>query len=102
MALIPFSLPTSGLLNFWCTEAPLWSTLYSLFRKADEVKVGPYPQDEILQTHVTPVPAEALLSLQDLMIQQDINSLHKTSKQSLCWHVYKLANITRISFIKGT
>jgi hypothetical protein len=30
--------------------------------KADEVEVGPYPQD-IVQTPVTPVPAEGFMSL---------------------------------------
>jgi hypothetical protein len=36
--------------------------------KADEVKVGSYPQDAVLQTPVTPVLAEAFMSLQNLII----------------------------------
>ena len=51
--------------------------------KADEVKVGPRPQDKILQTPVTLVSAEALISLQNLIIKQDAYTLNKTSKQSL-------------------
>jgi hypothetical protein len=39
--------------------------------KADEVRVGPCRQDVELQTPVTPVSAEALMSLQNLIIQRD-------------------------------
>ena len=67
---------------------------------ADEVKVGPRPQDKILQTPVTPASAEALKSLQD-MIKQDAHALDETSKQSLQRHVQKLANATQMSLAKG-
>ena len=69
--------------------------------KADEVKVGPCPQDKILQTPVTPVSAEALISLQNLIIKQDAHTLDETRKQSLQRHVQKLANATQISLAKG-
>jgi hypothetical protein len=58
--------------------------------KADEVKVGSCPQDEVLQT---PVTAEALTSLRSL-IEQDAHALDKTSKQRL----QKFANAAQISF----
>ena len=48
--------------------------------KADEVKVGPRAQDKILQTPVTPVSAEALISLQNLIIKQDSYALDEMSK----------------------
>jgi hypothetical protein len=64
---------------------------------ADEVKVGScqqdvelhYRQDEELQTPVTPVSAEAFMSLQNLIIQQDANPLDETSKQNLAKHLQK-------------
>jgi hypothetical protein len=65
--------------------------------KADEVKVGSCPQDEVLQTPVTPVSAEALMSLQKL-IKQDAHALDETSKQNLQRHVQKLANAAQTSF----
>jgi hypothetical protein len=51
--------------------------------KADEVKVGSYPQDVVLQTPVTPVLVEAFMSLQNLIIKQDAHTLDDTSRQSL-------------------
>lgn len=44
--------------------------------KADKVKVGSYPEDEVLQT---PVTAEALTSLHSL-IKQDTHALDERSK----------------------
>jgi len=49
--------------------------------KAD--KVGPCLQDKILQTPIMLISAEALKSLQDIIIKQDIYMFNKTSKQSL-------------------
>ena len=69
--------------------------------KGDEVKVGLCPQDKILQTPVTPVSEEALISLQNLIIKQDAYALDETSKQSLQRHVQKLTNATQMSFAKG-
>jgi hypothetical protein len=51
--------------------------------RADEVKVGSCQQDIELQTSVTsvtPVSAEAFMSLQNLIIQQDAHALDETSK----------------------
>ena len=56
--------------------------------KADEVKVGSCPQDEVLQT---PVTAEALTSLHGL-IEQDAHTLDETSKQRLQRRLQKFAN----------
>jgi hypothetical protein len=64
--------------------------------KADKV-VGSCPQDEVLQTPVTPVTTEALTSLHNL-IKQDAFALDEPSKQRLRRHVQKLASAARISF----
>jgi hypothetical protein len=55
--------------------------------KADEVKVRPCPQDDVLQTPVTPVSAEALMSLQNFIIKKYAHALNETSKQSLARHL---------------
>ena len=62
--------------------------------KAEEVKVGSCPQDEVLQT---PVTAEALTSLHSL-IEQDAYTLDETSKQRLQRRLQKFANAAQISF----
>ncbi|KAH8751833.1 hypothetical protein BGZ57DRAFT_774677, partial [Hyaloscypha finlandica] len=59
--------------------------------RAHEVEVGLYPQDEVLQTPVTPVTADALMSLHN-MIKQDTSTLTETSMPRLQRHVQKLAN----------
>lgn len=65
--------------------------------KANEIKVGSCTQDDMLQTPVTPVSAEALTSLHNL-IKQDAHTLNKTSIQRQQRHVQKLANAAQISF----
>ena len=65
--------------------------------KADETKVGSCLQDEVLQTPVTPLSAEALTSLHNL-IKQDAHTLNEMSIQRLQRHVQKLANAAQISF----
>ena len=65
--------------------------------RVDEVEVGScrqdvelyYRQDVELQTPVTPVSAEAFMSLQNLIIQRDAHALDKTSKQNLGKHLRK-------------
>ena len=52
-------------------------------------------QVEVLQTPVTPVSAEALASLQNL-IKQDAHTLDETSKQRLQRHLQKLASAAQI------
>ncbi|KFY89000.1 hypothetical protein V500_06013, partial [Pseudogymnoascus sp. VKM F-4518 (FW-2643)] len=69
--------------------------------KADEVEVGPRQQDVELQTPVTPVSAEALMSLQSLIIQRDAHALDETSKQDLARHLQKFVNASQKSFAKG-
>jgi hypothetical protein len=59
--------------------------------RADEIKVGSYEQDELPQTPVTPVSAEALTSLHNI-IKQDALTLNKTSIPRLQRHIQKLAN----------
>jgi hypothetical protein len=57
--------------------------------RVEEVDVGSRPQDIVPQTPVTPVSAEALMSLQNLIIQQDAHALDDTSKRNLQRHVQK-------------
>jgi len=70
--------------------------------KADKIKIGSYPQDVVLQTPVTPVSAEAFMSLQNLIIKQDAHALNDTSKQSLQRHVQKLVKAAQTSLAKDT
>ena len=69
----------------------------STIPRADEIKVGSCHQDEVPQTPVTPVSAEGLASLHNL-IKQDAHTLNGTSIQRLERHVQKLANAAQISF----
>lgn len=55
------------------------------------------PQDQILQSPVTPVSVEALTSLHNL-IKQDAHTLDETSIQRLQRHVQKLANAAHTFF----
>ena len=59
--------------------------------------MGSCHQDQVPQTPVTPVSAEGLASLHNL-IKQDAHTLNKTSIQRLERHVQKLANAAQISF----
>ena len=45
--------------------------------------------------------AEALISLQNLIIKQDVYTFDETSRQSLQRHVQKLANATQMFFAKS-
>jgi hypothetical protein len=60
-------------------------------------KVGSCHQDEVPQTPVTPVSADGLASLHNL-IKQDAHTLNGTSIQRLERHVQKLVNAAQISF----
>jgi hypothetical protein len=59
--------------------------------------VTSFPQDEELQTPVTPVTTEALASLHNL-IKQDTLGPHDQSTQRIQRHVQKLASAAQISF----
>jgi hypothetical protein len=65
--------------------------------RADKIKVGSYKQDELPQTPVTLVLAEALASLHNI-IKQDTLTLNKTSIPRLQRHIQKLANAAQMSF----
>lgn len=69
----------------------------SIVLGVDEIKVGSCQQDEVPKTPVTPVSAETLTSLHNL-IKQDAHTLNETSIQRLQRHVQKLANAAQISF----
>jgi hypothetical protein len=68
--------------------------------EATRIKVGSYPQVEVSQTPVTPVLAEALTSLHNL-IKQDAYMLNETSTERLQRHVQKLANAAQVSFTES-
>ena len=63
---------------------------------ADETVVA---QDKVPQTPVTPVTAEALIPLHNL-IKEDARALDEVSQQRLQRHVQKLASAARVSFAK--
>jgi hypothetical protein len=68
--------------------------------RADEIKVAFCHQDEVPQTPVTPVSAEGLASLHNL-IKQDAHTLDGTSIQRVERHLQKLANTAQASFAKS-
>jgi hypothetical protein len=61
----------------------------------------PCQEDEELQTPVTPVSAEGLMSLQNLILQKDAYALDERSKQSLERHLLKFAKAAQLSLTKG-
>jgi hypothetical protein len=69
--------------------------------RADEVKVGSCRQDVEVQTPVTPVSAEAFMSLQNLIIQRDAHALDETSKQNLVRHLQKCTKAFQKSSAQG-
>ena len=70
--------------------------------KADEVIMRSCPQDEVLQTPVTPVSAEALLSLQQFAIKKYTQTLDdETRKRNLMRHLDKFTKAAQTSFAKG-
>jgi hypothetical protein len=70
--------------------------------RADEVEVGSCRQDVEPQTPVTPVLAEAFMSLQKLIIQRDAHALDETSKQNLSRHLQKCTKAFQKSSAQGT
>jgi hypothetical protein len=62
-----------------------------LIPKADNENAASYPQDPILQTPTTPISAEALMLLQNLIIKQAAHAAKETSKQSLQRHIQKFS-----------
>ncbi|KAI1525550.1 DDE-1 multi-domain protein [Pyrenophora tritici-repentis] len=69
--------------------------------KADEVNVGACHRNEVPLTPVTPVSAEGLVSLRNMIIEQDAGALDKTSKRNLQRHLHKLAKAAELSLAKG-
>jgi hypothetical protein len=67
------------------------------FTAHDEIAVVPCAQDEVPQTPVTPVTAEALIPLHNL-IKEDARTLDEVSQRRLQRHVQKLASAARVSF----
>ncbi|KFX85877.1 hypothetical protein V490_09348 [Pseudogymnoascus sp. VKM F-3557] len=68
--------------------------------QAGDMKVGSCLQDEVLKTPVTPVSAEALTSLHNL-VKQDAHTLNEKSTERQQRRVQKLANAAQISFAKN-
>ena len=69
--------------------------------RVDEANNEPLPQDEVPQTPATPVSAEGLVSLQNLIIKQDAHTLEEISKRRLRRHLDKFAKAAHLSFAKG-
>ena len=70
----------------------------------DEVRVGPHLQDVEVQipvTPVTPVSAESLMLLQNLIIQRDAHTLDETSKQNLARHLQKFVKAVQKNLCYG-
>jgi hypothetical protein len=65
--------------------------------KADEA----YQPNEVPLTPVTPVSAEGLVSLRNMIIEQDASALDETNKRNLQKHLYKLAKAAQLSLAKG-
>ena len=61
---------------------------------ADEVDVEACRQNEVPQTPVTPVSVEGLVSLRNMIIEQDASALDETSKRNLQRHLHKLDKAT--------
>lgn len=58
-------------------------------------------QDTILRTPVTPVSMEALMTLQNMIVQQDACTLDEKSKGNLGRHLKKLARAASTSLAKN-
>jgi hypothetical protein len=69
--------------------------------KAEKVTIETRRLEQVPHTPITPVLAEGLMTLQNLIIKQDAHALDETSKQSLKRHVQKFAKAAHISFAKG-
>jgi hypothetical protein len=69
--------------------------------KADEVNVETCHQNEVPLTPVTPVSAGDLVSLRNLIIEQDAGALDEINKRNLQRHLHKLAKAAQLSFAKG-
>jgi hypothetical protein len=55
---------------------------------------APCQEDAVPQTPVTPVSADGLMSLQNLILEQDAHALDETTKRNLQRHLLKLAKAT--------
>ncbi|KAF2633010.1 hypothetical protein BU25DRAFT_330386 [Macroventuria anomochaeta] len=69
--------------------------------KVDKVTVRTCSQNEVPQTPATPVSAEGIMSLHDLIMKQDARALDETSKRDLQRHLQKYAKAAQLSFAKG-
>jgi hypothetical protein len=61
----------------------------------------PHQQDAVPQTHITPVSADGIMSLQNLILEKDARALDETSKQNLQRHLLKLAKATQLFLPKS-
>jgi hypothetical protein len=69
--------------------------------RADEMRAASHrPDVELPPTPTTPMSAEALMSLQTLIIQQDARALDETSRQRLGRHVQKLVSTSQKLLVK--
>jgi hypothetical protein len=69
--------------------------------RVDEVPARICSQNEVPQTPVTPVSAEGLMLLHNLIMKQDARTLDETRRQDLQRHLQKYAKAAQVSFAKG-
>lgn len=62
---------------------------------------APYQEDAVPHTPITPVSADGIMSLQNLILERDAHSLDHTSKQNLQRHLVKLAKATQLSLAES-
>ncbi|KAF2023717.1 hypothetical protein EK21DRAFT_80278, partial [Setomelanomma holmii] len=74
--------------------------VYSTKLVVGKVIVALSLQEEALQTPVIPALTEDLMSLRNLIAEQDAHALNEKSKQSLHRHLLKLPKAAQISFAK--
>lgn len=71
------------------------------FPKDDEVDVKACQRHEVPPTPVTPVSVEGLMSLQNMITEQDAGARDETNKRNLQRHLHKLAKAAQLSLAKG-
>ncbi|KAH7548768.1 hypothetical protein BM1_10934 [Bipolaris maydis] len=62
---------------------------------------APSQEDAVLQTPITPVSADGLMLLQNLILKKDAHTLDEISQQNLQRHLLKPAKATQLSLTKS-
>ncbi|KAF2468782.1 uncharacterized protein BDR25DRAFT_176650, partial [Lindgomyces ingoldianus] len=64
-------------------------------------EIIPAPEDAALESPVTPVSAEGLTSLQNIIMKYNTDAMDETSKLRFYRHLQKFAKAAQASFAKG-